>query len=94
MAWELFANGVSAGLVSDYRYLEGRQERGRSNTFGDEIDTTTCIKVADEVFFTAPSYGLNIRNSFELRNPATKQAIKIQIDAISGARVHAIVQSD
>ena len=94
MAWELFANGVSVGLVSDYRYLEGRQESGMFNAFGGGIDTSTCVKGTDEVFFMAPSQGLNLRNSYELRNYATRQAIRIQIDAISGARVHAVVQTD
>ena len=94
MAWELFANGVSVGLVSNYRYLEGREERGGFNTFDGGIETATCVKMADEVFFTAPAHGFSIRNSYELRNPATKQAIKIQIDAVAGVSVHAVVQSD
>ena len=94
MAWELFVNGASVGLVSDLKYLEGRQEKEMFDSFSDEDESAPSEKDPDEVFFEAPSYGLSPNGSYELRNPATKQAMKIEIDTITGTKVHAIVQTE
>jgi len=94
MAWELFVNGASVGLISDYKYLEGRQEKEMFDSFSDEDEAGPGEKDPDEIYFIAPAYGLNPGDSYELRNADTKRVIKIQIDTIFGTKVHAIVQSE
>jgi len=94
MAWELFNNGVSLGIISDYKYLEGRQEKEMFDSFSDEDESAPTENDPGEIYFEAPSYGLNANGSYELRNSATKQAFKIQIDTVSGTKVHAVVQTE